>query len=383
MAAAVGSGSGRQEREQQLQQRRGSGSSEQATAEPQQQQQQPQQQQQQQTAELLEKLASAVYDAEQSEAATLWQKLGAATPARKLAGQMLALAGATLCGRVSVSTSSKDSAKLSDGNAVRGPGVWRVDDRLVNLKLPGDDLSAAAGQQRVDTAIRSTATWVTEDSRRSAQETVLDSGLATSPASERRAAAVAMSIHWLMEQADYSMLRDRLGLFLPLLLQTLDRSSDSVVRLVGLDALNLMLDRAMAAEVQNFVPPLEHLFSTGSPLLLQGDVVASMTVAPYCSGFTLFLLKAFAAASASARSEQFDKFLYFGTVHCRADQTAFLLFLEFGLLPLLSREDWLVAPRLRKVTELLLQAAEGVNASEVLLAWRGLCLLFGGNLGSR
>ncbi|CAE8701282.1 unnamed protein product, partial [Polarella glacialis] len=82
-------------------------------------------------------------------------------------------------------------------------------------------------------------------------------------------------------------------------------------------------------------------------------------------------------------SDQFDKFLYFGTVHCRTDQTAFLLFLEFGLLPLLSREDWLVAPRLRKVTEVLLQAAEGVNASEVLLAWHGLCLLFGGNLRSR
>ena len=96
-----------------------------------------------------------------------------------------------------------------------------------------------------------------------------------------------------MEEAHYTSMRDRLGLSLPPLLQTLDAVSDPVVRLVSLDALHIMLDRAMAAEVQNFVPPLEQCFASTSPLFLDGDDFAQSMVAPYCAANVLLLLKGY------------------------------------------------------------------------------------------
>ena len=170
---------------------------------------------------------------------------------------------------------------------------------------------------------------------------------------------------------------------LPLLLQVLDHCSDSVVRLIGWDALHLMLDRALAVEVENFRPPLQHIFETCSPLLLDEEL-ASLCVAPFCASSVLFLLKAFNHNSSVAeRSTQLDSFLRYGSLHCKPNSRAFALFLEFGLLPLLAREAWLVAPQLRAIVELLLQSCEGGNALEVLLAWQGLQMLFCGQLCAR
>merc|ERR1719282_1172018 len=95
-----------------------------------------------------------------------------------------------------------------------------------------------------------------------------------------------------MERVHYSAMREHFGLCLPLLLQAMDHCTDSVVRLVGLDALHLLIDRAMAVEVQNFVPAIEQFYGTASPLFLDGDDLAPCIVAPYCAGHVLFLLKA-------------------------------------------------------------------------------------------
>ena len=170
---------------------------------------------------------------------------------------------------------------------------------------------------------------------------------------------------------------------LPLLLQVLDHCCDSVVRLISWDALHLVLDRALAAEVQNFRPPLLHIFETCSPLMLDEEATC-LAVAPFCASSVLFLLKAYGPdVDVSDRSKQLDSFLRFGSLHCKSNSRALALFLEFGLLPLLTRETWLVAPRLRGTVELFLQSCEGGNALEVLLAWRGLQLLFSGELKAR
>lgn len=208
------------------------------------------------------------------------------------------------------------------------------------------------------------------------------SSLAEPASQERRALALALSFHWIFERAHYTVVRDRFGLCLPPLLQVLDGCTEPVVRLVGLSALSLLLDRAMATEVQNFVPPLEHCFTTSSPLFFDGDTVVADAVAPYCTGYVLLLLKAYSRGGALQRSA-FDRFLSFGGVHCRAKPVAFRLFMESGLLPLLRRDALLLAPRLRQVMEILLQSTEAVDAGEVILAWRCLCLLLSGNLRPR
>ena len=74
----------------------------------------------------------------------------------------------------------------------------------------------------------------------------------------RRGLFVALSFYWVLEQLHYTALRERFGLCAPLLLQTLDGNADAAVRLVGLAALRMLLERAMAVEVQHFVPPLAH-----------------------------------------------------------------------------------------------------------------------------
>ncbi|CAE7267658.1 unnamed protein product [Symbiodinium sp. CCMP2456] len=173
-----------------------------------------------------------------------------------------------------------------------------------------------------------------------------------------------------------------LGLALPLILQVLDQTSDQVVRLIAWDALHLMLDRALATEVQNFRPPLQHVLETCSPLFLDEEV-ACLAVAPFCASSVLFLLKAFSLDCKLDRSKSLDSLLHYGSLHCKPNSRAFALFLEFGLLPLLTREAWLVAPHLREIAELLLQSCEGGNALEVLLAWHAMLLLFGGELQAR
>ena len=185
------------------------------------------------------------------------------------------------------------------------------------------------------------------------------------------------SLHWLMLKSNYIVLKDRFGLCLPVLLQILESSTDSLLRFVGWDVLNLLLDRAMAVEVQNFGPCLADFFESHSPFFLQEEL-GRLTVAPFASSFVLFILKAYPGheSTVTARDEQLERFLRFGCFHCKAQAQAFCLFLEFGLLPLLAREALLLAPSLQEISVLLLQSCESPQIIEVLLSWRCVLLLF-------
>ncbi|CAE7340932.1 unnamed protein product [Symbiodinium sp. CCMP2592] len=355
-----------------------------------------------------------------------WQHLHAAKPSRKLVGRLLPLAGATLYTCVPVSESARASANLSDGSAIRGSGDRR------GLVVPAlrSSLLIESRQEAANAAVLAAVPWASAESRNVANhclETWLaECGSGNEPANPKQksrtggvanaslhellpqalaairaqlpvfnpnmdgssslppslAVAIVRALHWLMQQSDYLVLKDRLGLALPLILQVLDQTSDAVVRLIAWDAVHLMLDRALATEVQNFRPPLQHVLETCSPLFLDEEV-ACLAVAPFCASSVLFLLKAFSLDCKLDRSKSLDSLLRYGSLHCKPNSRAFALFLEFGLLPLLAREAWLVAPHLREIAELLLQSCEGGNALEVLLAWHALLLLFGGELQGR
>jgi len=377
--------------------------------------------------EALDDLAACLLSTEPPAAAPLWRRLAAGRPTAKAAGRLLALAGPFLCGPVRVAAGSR-GAHLTDASAVRGQGSVRLHAPEDELEDLADDPASEVRQREADAAVRRAAPWADEPAREAAQGCVdhwlaelapeLAEGVArdASPAfvrafaellpsaaaslreltallnaphsgpadkeQARRALVVALGFHWLMERAHYRAMRGHLGLCLPPLLQCLDRCADAAVRLVGLGALHLMLDRAMAAEVQNFVPPLQHCFSVSTPLFFEGDDLAVSAVAPYCAGYALLLLKAPADGTA-CRRELADKFLTFGAIHCRATGVAFRLFLECGLLPLLRRDVMLLAPRLKSLMELLLQAAEATDAAEALLGWRALGVILSGELRPR
>eukprot|EP00439_Symbiodinium_sp_Y106_P071767 s470_g12.t10 len=331
--------------------------------------------------------------------------------------------GATLFTCVPVSENARASANLSDGSAIRGSGDRR------GLVVPAlrSSLLIESRQEAANAAVLAAVPWASAESRNVANhclETWLaecgnepsnpkqksrTGGVATASLHEllpqalaairaqlpvfnsnsdgssslppSLAVAIVRALHWLMQQSDYLVLKDRLGLALPLILQVLDQTSDAVVRLIAWDAVHLMLDRALATEVQNFRPPLQHVLETCSPLFLDEEV-ACLAVAPFCASSVLFLLKAFSLDKLD-RSKSLDSLLRYGSLHCKPNSRAFALFLEFGLLPLLAREAWLVAPHLREIAELLLQSCEGGNALEVLLAWHALLLLFGEELQGR
>lgn len=349
-------------------------------------------------------------------------------------GRVLALAGSFLWSAPKVAMSTR-GPRLSDDSAVRGPNHGRpaypsdqaeADDTLL-VQLGGDE-AGAVRQNRVDALLQREACWVDERSKEAAKMCVHSwlmrrtSDIPVSSTEEdknsrvgsalhdllpevmkplraeasrsktsvsdrssgagRRAYAVVLSFHWIMECVHYSSLKDRLGLCLPVLLQVLDGCTDAAVRLMGLDALHLTLDRAMAAEMQNFLPPLEHCLATSSPLFFDGDDLAPSMVAPYCAAQVLCLLKAYTPGNLN-RQASIDKFLTFGGVHCSTNPVAFRLFLEFGLIPLLRREVLLLASRVKQIMEILMQAAEATHAVEVMFAWRGLGLLLGGALRPR
>jgi len=193
--------------------------------------------------------------------------------------------------------------------------------------------------------------------------------------------AIVLSFHWFAEHIQYTSLRDRLGLCLPSLLQIIDLCSDALVRFVGISAVHIILDHAIAVEVQNLVPPLEHCFATTAPLFLQGELTSVSAVAPYCAGIVQFVLKGF--VQCSPRQQVLDRLLTFGYLHCRTSTSAFQSFLEFGVLPLLARDVLLLASRLRQVMEMLLQSTESTNVKEVLLGWHALCILLQSELQSR
>eukprot|EP00927_Polykrikos_kofoidii_P074557 TRINITY_DN70563_c0_g1_i1.p1 TRINITY_DN70563_c0_g1~~TRINITY_DN70563_c0_g1_i1.p1 ORF type:complete len:622 (+),score=116.33 TRINITY_DN70563_c0_g1_i1:90-1955(+) len=403
---------------------------------------------------VLEAITDGLADAESARTkdfAALWDRLSVLKPDAKVAGTLLATAGAFLFGPVRVSSAAV-GARLTDVNAVRatsGSGVTAVVAAVATTKScqdgasgevlgpcdvigasAWDDAASDARQREVSTAVRSSAVWAKAEATQAARACVRcwvtalwetlncdesralpgdDDGVSAALAELLPAAAavlradasevcrgdlakrsvvahgallVSLSFHWLFENAHYKAMRDRLGLCLPPVLQTLDTCTDAVVQLVGMDALQLLLDRAMAAEVQHFVPPLEHTLASTSPLFLDNSELTQSTVAPYCAANVLLLLKGYTPGSAS-RLDVAGKFLAFGAVHCRGHTRAFRVFLEFGLIPLLRRDVFLVATRVKQVVEMLLQATESMNAAEALLAWEALCILFSGVLQSR
>ena len=184
------------------------------------------------------------------------------------------------------------------------------------------------------------------------------------------------SLHWLILQSDYLVLKDRFGLCLPVLLQILDSSTDSSLRFLGWDVLNLLLDRAIATEVQNFSVCLADFFQTHSPY--PQEDICGLSVVPFSQSFAQFLTKAFADGKSDAcvsREKQLEFFFTFGFFHCKsAKSEPFTLFMEFGLLPLL--ETSMLAPNLQELSQQLLQSCEGPQILEVLLSWRAIVLLF-------
>lgn len=181
-------------------------------------------------------------------------------------------------------------------------------------------------------------------------------------------------MHWLILHSDYLVLKDCFGLCLPVLLQTLESSADSTLRFLGWDVLNLLLDRGIATEIQNFAVCLADFFQTHSPFFFQEDL-CRLSVAPFSRSFVLFVLKAFDRGSSC--DEQLEHFLRFGCFHCKSEPQCFSLFLEFGLLPLLVQETSLLQVRLQELAVVLLQTCESPQILEVLLSWRCLLLLFG------
>lgn len=336
---------------------------------------------------------------------SLWSQLASTSPDVKHVGGMLALAGAFLFGSVRVSSSVQDY-HLGDGGAFRG-------------NSPCDKVSDEEHdrQRSVDDTVLASATWATTEARsacsecvrlwllvlgsecresgRTAVHTALMEALPDIASLFRkesaklrlqdkgvRALAVALGLHWVAQQAHYTSFRDRFGLCVPPLLQVLEGCADPVVRLVALDAVHLMLDRAMAVEVQHLEPPLEHCFATSSPVFLDSDSLAPSTVVPYCSGHVLFLLKAYAPGD-RRRQVTAEKFMRFGQVHCGTHSESFVLFLEFGLLPLLQRGPLILGTQLRQVMQVLLQAAESVSVREACMAWRGIHSVLVSGLGPR
>lgn len=77
------------------------------------------------------------------------------------------------------------------------------------------------------------------------------------------------SFHWLVLEADYLILKGRFGLCLPILLQILETNTDPLLTFLGWDVLNLLLDRALATEVEQFAPCLAATgLDAGCPFVL-------------------------------------------------------------------------------------------------------------------
>ncbi|CAK8987814.1 unnamed protein product [Durusdinium trenchii] len=319
-----------------------------------------------------------------------WQTL-ALRPVRKRLGGLLAATGAAINVEVPV---RETEGRLRDAKAVRS-GDRQV--KLARLKsssllerrqAAADEVlrkvngrSGSAAEACLDEWLQGFYAEMSEQER--LQQALCDALPAAVhevkvKAAEGKSQIVLLkSLHWLMLKSNYTVLKDRFGLCLPVLLQILESSTDSLLRFVGWDVLNLLLDRAMAVEVQNFGPCLADFFESHSPFFLQEEL-GRLTVAPFASSFVLFILKAYPGheSTVTARDEQLERFLRFGCFHCKAQAQAFCLFLEFGLLPLLAREALLLAPSLQEISVLLLQSCESPQIIEVLLSWRCVLLLF-------
>ncbi|CAK8988581.1 unnamed protein product [Durusdinium trenchii] len=207
-----------------------------------------------------------------------WQTL-ALRPVRKRLGGLLAATGAAINVEVPV---RETEGRLRDAKAVRS-GDRQV--KLARLKsssllerrqAAADEVlrkvngrSGSAAEACLDEWLQGFYAEMSEQER--LQQALCDALPAAVhevkvKAAEGKSQIVLLkSLHWLMLKSNYIVLKDRFGLCLPVLLQILESSTDSLLRFVGWDVLNLLLDRAMAVEVQNFGPCLADFFESHSP----------------------------------------------------------------------------------------------------------------------
>ena len=184
-----------------------------------------------------------------------WQRLLCVSASRKLLGRLLSVAGATLFTCVPVSAKARAAAKLRDASAIRGSGDRRGSTAPIIQASPLTE----SRQHAANSAVIAAAPWASEESRKVAKrcvETWLGtSGIAPSanptqkdqeeglvagalhellpqalsairsrlsslkPSSDASDASASMptacsiaivrSLHWLMQQCDYLVLKDR------------------------------------------------------------------------------------------------------------------------------------------------------------------------------
>ena len=200
----------------------------------------------------LSELEAVVFGEDEGRRASeCWQHLHAAKPSRKLVGRLLPLAGATLFTCVPVSEGARAGANLSDGSAIRGSGDRR------GLVVPAlrSSVLIESRQQAADAAVLAAVPWASVESKKIAKnclETWLTEcgnepsnpkqkartgGVATAslhellpqalaairaqlpafnPSSGRSTSlsvslsvAIVRGLHWLMQQSDYLVLKDR------------------------------------------------------------------------------------------------------------------------------------------------------------------------------
>ena len=192
---------------------------------------------------VLSDLEAAVFGGEGRSTQDLWQSLISAKVSRKLLGRCLSVAGATLFTCVPVSESMLAAAKLGDRSAIRGSG-----DRRGYAVLPSLRSSSLieSRQSAANTAVAAAAPWASAASCLAAKHCV-EAWLAASegavqggataslhdllpqalgavkaqlpvlsPSTDARtdvpatrSIAIVRTLHWLMQQCDYLVLKDR------------------------------------------------------------------------------------------------------------------------------------------------------------------------------
>ena len=199
--------------------------------------------------ELLGNLEAVVFADEGTESEKFWQGLLSAKASRKLLGRLFTVAGATLFTCVPVCEDARRAAQLSDAGAIRGSG-----DRRGHAAIPRLQSSPLieSRQQAADMAVA--VRWASTESRKLAERcvktwlTALGHGAPASPAKDHkglvtaslhellpqalsavkaqlpvpkpssktgaslpatRSIAIVRSMHWLMQQCDYLVLKDR------------------------------------------------------------------------------------------------------------------------------------------------------------------------------
>jgi len=356
-----------------------------------------------------------------------WSKLRRSKPEKRLLGRIFAHAGASLAEPASASNVgwlSCSEARFGDRCAVRGGSAFLagsfpvIEDSAAREDVAVEGIVTALAEMSQGWStenIRSEAggclaTWVASVADSSLAESspqeVLASGLgevlpqtitqlrtevaaclASSPYSldsglTRRWLSVALSFHWVMQLVHYGALRDFYGLCLPPLLQLMEGCADEFVRLVGLHALLMLMDKAMAVEVSNLAPAVEDCLLRLSPTSWSTSYIPQVASIPYCRIWVLLLLKGFPAKAGKRQQTAMRAFLDTLEKQFAPSSVARRLGLAHGLLPLINRSARLLGQSLQGVVELLLHSTESLQAAEVLLGWMGLQSLFSQQLFS-